>query len=81
MSEGSVGTAATALELGRARRPPVEAPARKGFGHMVIDRMLTLPIEWKVTMDFAPDGLSWSAWIPSTNLITYPADLSLRRSP
>ena len=39
--------------------PPVTPPARKGFGHFVIDRMATQSLSAKVTIDFRPEGLVW----------------------
>ena len=48
--------------------PRVAPPARKGFGHAVINRMVAQSLDGTVKLDFAPEGLSWSLSIPATYL-------------
>ena len=59
--------------------PPVRAPTRKGFGHMVIDSMIARSLSGRVTIDFAADGLRWSVWMPAANLIADAVDPSRDR--
>ena len=40
--------------------PPVAAPSRIGFGHLVIDDMIARSLDGKVALEFAPLGLKWS---------------------
>ena len=39
--------------------PRVLAPTKKGFGHVVIEKMVALSVNGGVTMTFEPDGLRW----------------------
>jgi PAS domain S-box-containing protein len=59
------------LSLGWIERggPPVVPPARKGFGHMVIESMVARSLNGKVALEFAPRGLSWTVTIPASNLV------------
>jgi PAS domain S-box-containing protein len=40
--------------------PPAAAPQHKGFGHLVIERMVAEALQGKVKLEFAAPGLSWS---------------------
>lgn len=44
--------------------PPVEPPAREGFGSRLLSKVLTAQAQAKVTMDFAPDGLRATIVLP-----------------
>lgn len=77
--DGKVTVAWTFEEKGAAGRrlrldwqerggPRVAPPARKGFGHAVINRMVAQSLDGTVKLDFAPEGLSWSLSIPATHL-------------
>ena len=44
--------------------PKVQEPARKGFGHIVMERTLADSLQGEVKLDFAPHGLRWEAEIP-----------------
>jgi PAS domain S-box-containing protein len=48
--------------------PPVQPPARYGFGHVVISRMAANSLDGKVNVDYAPDGLGWTISFPVSNL-------------
>lgn len=45
--------------------PKVKEPARKGFGHVVMERTLADSLQGEVKLDFAPSGLTWEAEIPA----------------
>jgi two-component sensor histidine kinase len=64
----------TTLRLSWVERggPPVTAPAHKGFGHVVFERIITRSLGGKVAMDFAPDGLIWDLTIPMANIVPAP---------
>lgn len=49
--------------------PQPEPPSRKGFGHVVFERIVANALRGKVTMDFAPSGLNWELSIPTSNLV------------
>jgi len=53
--------------------PTVAAPLRKGFGHIVFERLVTRSLNGSVAIDFAPEGLTWKLSVPTTNLVTEPA--------
>ncbi|HJZ31353.1 MAG TPA: PAS domain S-box protein [Hyphomicrobiaceae bacterium] len=40
--------------------PPTAPPQHKGFGHLVIERMVAEALQGTVKLEFAPEGLSWS---------------------
>jgi two-component sensor histidine kinase len=40
--------------------PPASPPQHKGFGHLVIERMVAEALQGKVKLEFAAPGLSWS---------------------
>jgi len=44
--------------------PPVETTDRKGFGSILIERGLSLELEGKAELDFAPSGLVCTIEIP-----------------
>jgi two-component sensor histidine kinase len=46
--------------------PPVAAPRRTGFGHVVMKRMIEQAVKGTVELNFAPDGLQWSLQAPAT---------------
>ncbi len=45
--------------------PVVSTPVRKGFGHTVIESMVSASTGGKVQLDFAPEGLSWTLSFPA----------------
>jgi PAS domain S-box-containing protein len=52
--------------------PPVSAPSRKGFGHVVIGEMVERSLGGKVAVEFAAEGLKWRVSIPAANLVSEP---------
>jgi two-component sensor histidine kinase/CHASE3 domain sensor protein len=47
--------------------PPAQPPARRGFGHVVIERTVARALGGSVILEFPPEGLRWT--------LTFPADL------
>ena len=63
---GEPGEARPLLLRWRERNgPKVQEPARKGFGHIVMERTLADSLQGDVKLDFAPSGLRWEAEIPA----------------
>ncbi len=60
--------------------PPVTPPSRKGFGHVVIERMVAQALNGGVIMDFAPRGLRWVLSIPAASLVRDKRDQGVRAS-
>jgi two-component sensor histidine kinase len=58
--------------------PTVTPPSRKGFGHIVFERLVTKSLNGSVAIDFAPEGLIWKLSIPTSNLVTEPVVLRHR---
>ncbi len=52
--------------------PPVEPPAKTGFGSTVVTYMIKSTLEAYVELDFAASGLSWSLRCPATNVKQHP---------
>jgi two-component sensor histidine kinase len=50
--------------------PPVSPPAREGFGHKVVTRIVTLALEGKVDLRFQPSGLVWTLDFPDKYVLT-----------
>ncbi len=51
--------------------PRIEAPTRKGFGQIVVEKMVALSVSGNVTMRFEPEGLTWVLSVPHANLIEH----------
>ncbi len=49
--------------------PAVSPPTRKGFGHIVCERVVAELLGGNVSMDFAPDGARWQLRIPGEHLV------------
>lgn len=45
--------------------PTVHPPAAKGFGHVVVETMVTRSLQAKVFLDYRTEGFVWRASIPS----------------
>ncbi len=45
--------------------PPVSPPRSKGFGHIVIERMVALSVNGDVDLQFTPQGLTWQLTFPA----------------
>ena len=49
--------------------PPVEAPTRRGFGHIVMDRIAGQALGGQSGLRFEPDGVVWSLDVPTKSAI------------
>ena len=49
--------------------PVVGTPTRKGFGHMVITRLVPRALSGDASLDFLHDGLRWTIKIPGSTLM------------
>jgi two-component sensor histidine kinase len=49
--------------------PAITAPASKGFGHVVFERIVAHSLNGKVVTDFAPQGLQWDFWFPLSHVV------------
>jgi two-component sensor histidine kinase len=58
--------------------PQVSAPARKGFGTVVIERFMAAAFGGKVESSFLPGGFCWTLEIPAEHLLT---EAALQRQP
>jgi PAS domain S-box-containing protein len=66
---GTDGEQRCRLSWHESRGPRVERPTRRGFGTVVIERTVAQALDGKVTIDYAPTGLSWLLDFPSTYLV------------
>jgi two-component sensor histidine kinase len=55
------------IELGG---PSVQAPMRKGFGHLVLTELVAGALQGTSKLDFPQDGIRWSLDIPSNNALS-----------
>ncbi len=46
--------------------PKISPPARKGFGHVVIESMVAIKVGGSVSLSFLTDGLEWELTVPSS---------------
>ncbi len=51
--------------------PAVTAPAVKGFGHVVIERVVAQALNASVTYEFPREGVCWSIGIPSEFVVRF----------
>jgi len=49
--------------------PLVEPPARKGFGHIVMDRITGQALGGTSRADFNPDGVTWTLDVPAASVV------------
>jgi PAS domain S-box-containing protein len=49
--------------------PPVSAPARRGFGGLVMETMVERSVAGAVDLDYAPSGLTWRLTCPAANAL------------
>ena len=54
--------------------PAVTAPTRKGFGTVVIEKMVAQSLDGSVTMDYAPEGLTWTILFPASHILAFNDD-------
>lgn len=57
------------LEWCETGGPAVRVPERKGFGSLVIERMVASAIGGKVRLEFPPAGVYWRLEFPNENLV------------
>jgi two-component sensor histidine kinase/integral membrane sensor domain MASE1 len=68
MEGGGVDAAYLRIEWQESGGPAVGAPTRKGFGHMVITRLVPSALAGNASLDFSGDGLYWTLRVPSAAL-------------
>jgi PAS domain S-box-containing protein len=49
-----------------SKGPPVAPPARRGFGQIVIERIVPQALDGKGALDFAPSGVNWTFEFPAS---------------
>ncbi len=49
--------------------PSVKPPARKGFGHIVCERVVAELLGGEVSMEFPPEGARWQLAVPAEHLV------------
>jgi two-component sensor histidine kinase len=49
--------------------PVVETPARKGFGHLVLERLAPEGLGGSATLSFAQEGVLWVCETPSSRVV------------
>ncbi|OJF95062.1 sensor histidine kinase [Pararhizobium antarcticum] len=59
-------------ESGADLNPETQAPVRKGFGTMVLERMLGMALDAKLERQMHRDGIEWRVTIPRDRLYAYP---------
>jgi PAS domain S-box-containing protein len=48
--------------------PPAQAPARKGFGYAVLERLVPRALGGQAALDYRDDGMSWSVDVAGTHV-------------
>jgi PAS domain S-box-containing protein len=71
--DGENGPASLRLHWRERNGPSVSAPARKGFGRTVIERTVADSLQGRVSLEFAPAGVSWEVEIPPDRFHTVAA--------
>jgi two-component sensor histidine kinase len=49
--------------------PPVSAPARRGFGSIVMDAMAARSVSGSVDLNYEPSGVTWRLTCPAANAL------------
>lgn len=73
IEQGEDGTPALSLLWTEQSGPPVEPPEIKGFGHVVIERVVEQALNAKVSYEFPRDGVRWSISIPADFIVRWRA--------
>jgi two-component system CheB/CheR fusion protein len=66
---GRIGGQTLSLAWAETEGPPVQLPARRGFGTTLIERTLTYELDAEVSREFRPTGLYCTVTIPLTGEI------------
>jgi two-component sensor histidine kinase len=67
--EGGASSGPLKLSWTEQGGPAVSRPNNRGFGHIVIERMVASALDGAVEIDFLPQGLIWSLSIPAANFV------------
>ncbi len=57
------------LEWTERDGPEALTPTKKGFGLIMIEKMVAISVGGDVTIEFAPTGLKWTLTIPEENIV------------
>ena len=57
------------LEWSEMEGPPVQPPSKKGFGSLIIERMVGAAVNGKVRLEFTPTGFYWRLEFPRKHLV------------
>ena len=71
--ESNGAESATLRLLWRERDgPPVAAPARQGFGHLVITKAIPATLQGKALLEFLQGGVRWTLEAPAASVVARP---------
>jgi PAS domain S-box-containing protein len=56
--------------------PAVASPNRKGFGHMVLTRVVPGSLQGRATLAFDPDGVCWTLLVPADGAVGFDEEWS-----
>jgi PAS domain S-box-containing protein len=68
VASGASGVPTCHLSWEESGGPPVERPARRGFGRVVIERTVARAVHGEVRIDYSPAGLQWTLVFPEKPL-------------
>jgi two-component sensor histidine kinase len=66
---GTNGTSLVRLLWIETGGPPSAPPARKGFGHVVLERLVPNSLSGTSQLDWRPGGLVWTLEMPESNVV------------
>jgi light-regulated signal transduction histidine kinase (bacteriophytochrome)/CheY-like chemotaxis protein len=69
MARWSVDAEGLSLQYREFGGPTVAPPARRGFGVTLLERAISYELDGRATLTFAPDGVSFTAWLPRALLV------------
>lgn len=58
--------------------PTVAVPERKGFGHVIMERLVAQSLHGSVDLDFAPEGLTWRLRAPAERIVVSGLDAAVQ---
>jgi two-component sensor histidine kinase len=47
----------------------VASPQRRGFGTIVLERMMERSVDGKIDLEYAPSGVTWRLTCPAANTL------------
>ena len=69
VTDGDGGAKRLRVHWSERGGPVVTPPTREGFGHRVVKKLVPLALDGTASLEFLPEGVSWTLVMPATEVI------------